>query len=172
MRVHELLKKSLVKKTVAVPMAQIGHVIKCVKFATETNLGDFILIGDPAKIKELARMHECDLSKGIIIEEEYDEVAACHRAAHLVQNDEAQVLMKGLTQTTTFLRALLDKKYKLLSDRGLISVVAVFEIPNYHKVLFLTDPGINISPNLIQKVEISTTGNSPGLSGLGKTCRL
>jgi len=30
----------------------------------------------------------------------------------------------------------------------------VFDIPAYHKILFLTDPGINIKPNLNQKVKI------------------
>lgn len=61
--------------------------------------------------------------------------------------------MKGLVPTATLLKAVLDSEYGIRGE-GLLSHVMVYEIPNYHKLLLLTDGGMNISPTLEEKVQI------------------
>ncbi len=154
MRVPSLIHYPRDKRTVAVPMAHIASVLKCVADARKADLADFLLIGDPARLSAMAEEQECDLAHGVTIHEEPDETAACHLAAQLALEGKVQIIMKGLAHTTPFLRALLDKRYRLLGESGLISLVSVFDIPRYHKALFLTDAGINIAPDLKQKVHI------------------
>jgi phosphate butyryltransferase len=55
--------------------------------------------------------------------------------------------------TSTFLKAVLDKEVGLRTGR-LLSHVAVIESPGYHKLLFLTDGGMCVKPDLAAKVDI------------------
>jgi phosphate butyryltransferase len=153
MRVPELIKNPKVKKTVVVPMAQIDHVIQCVGYTQKYDFADYILIGDTAAIRLIAEKEQVDLS-GVEMIEETDEATACDYAASLAGKGRAQVVMKGLVLTSTFVRSLLSKKNNLKPEGGLISQVSVFDIPLYHKALILTDAGINISPGLQEKVQI------------------
>lgn len=53
------------------------------------------------------------------------------------------------------MKSLLKRDRELLLDKkSITSLVSKFNIPGYHKPLFLTDCGINIEPNLMQKKEI------------------
>ena len=58
--------------------------------------------------------------------------------------------MKGLLQTATFLRPVLDKEKGLRTGR-LISHASVFEWSEKEKLLIVTDCAINITPDLKQK---------------------
>ncbi len=58
--------------------------------------------------------------------------------------------MKGLVNTSVYMRAILNKETGLRTGR-LLSLLAVYELPQYHKLLYCTDSGINVSPNLNQK---------------------
>jgi phosphate butyryltransferase len=80
---------------------------------------------------------------------------AARRAASLVQQGKAQVLMKGLVGTADFMRAVLDKSEGLGTGR-LISHAVVFEASGYDRLMTLTDAAINIAPDLAQKVQIIT----------------
>ena len=61
--------------------------------------------------------------------------------------------MKGILQTADIMRAVLDKEEGLRTD-NLISHVMVYEVPSYNKLLYLTDGGMNVAPDLSQKVQI------------------
>ena len=77
-----------------------------------------------------------------------DECAS--KAVALVRSGEADVLMKGLLQTATFLRPVLDKE-KGLRTGQLISQASIFEWSEKGKLLIVTDCAINITPDLKQK---------------------
>jgi phosphate butyryltransferase len=74
-----------------------------------------------------------------------------------VHEGEADGLMKGKVSTPGLLKAVLNKKYNLRTDR-LLSHIALMEIPSYHKLLLFTDGGMVITPNLEQKVGILLNG--------------
>lgn len=61
--------------------------------------------------------------------------------------------MKGFISTGDLLKAVLDKEMGLRTDR-LLSHVAFFQSPYYHKVLCVTDAAMNIAPGLDEKAQI------------------
>ncbi len=70
----------------------------------------------------------------------------------MVRNNEADVLMKGLIGTDTFLKAVLDKEKGLLPPKAVMSYTCAIEIPKYHKLLFVSDTAVLIYPDLDQKI--------------------
>ena len=71
----------------------------------------------------------------------------------LVSSGKADMMMKGLVDTATFLRAVLNKEVGLRTGKQM-SHVAVFEIPGYDRLIFLTDAAFNMYPELKEKVDI------------------
>lgn len=63
------------------------------------------------------------------------------------------MLIKGFLPTPVFLKAVLNKERGLASGK-LLSHVAIFSIPNFGRLLLLTDGGIVVLPTLAQKLEI------------------
>lgn len=141
------------RKTVVVPLANNPDSIRCIAAALEQNIARFILLGEEIKIHGVAMQEGVDISAAEFIRET-DEQAACDKAAELVASGQAQVMMKGLVPSATFIRAILHKEHGLIPPGKLISCVSVFEIPAYHKLLLVTDPGVNIAPSLEGKVLI------------------
>jgi phosphate butyryltransferase len=134
-------------------MANDPEVIRCISRATTLGLARFILIGPHRKIMGVAADHGVPLGDADFIDET-DDVAACARAASLVREGRAQVLMKGLVHTATFSRAFLNKDLDLVPPDSLVSHVALFDIKGYHKLVIITDAALNIDPDVPRKVGI------------------
>jgi len=141
------------RKTVVVPFANDPDIIRCIAQAMDKKIANFILLGEENKIRDVARQQGVHISQARFVTET-DEHRACCKAAELVRDGEAQALMKGLVQSSSFISAILNKEYGLIPPGKLISCVAIFEIPAYHKLLMITDPGVNISPSLEGKIRI------------------
>lgn len=62
-------------------------------------------------------------------------------------------LMKGQVTTSNFLHGVLDEKLGLRGER-LLSHIALLEPVMYHKILFVSDGGINIDLDLKKKIDI------------------
>ena len=77
-----------------------------------------------------------------------DEAAAL--AVELVRTGEADILMKGLINTDNLLRAVLKKEVGLLPPGGVLSHVAVAQVPLYHKLLLFSDAAVIPRPTLEQ----------------------
>jgi phosphate butyryltransferase len=134
-------------------MANDGEVIRCIGRATRAGLVRFILIGPKAKIVEVAKANHVALVDAEFIDET-DDVQACACAARLVCEQRARIVMKGLVQTAIFTRALLNKDLGLVPEGNLVSHIAIFDIETYHKLLLMTDGGINIDPDVPRKAAI------------------
>lgn len=93
-----------------------------------------------------------DLSKYELIHEPNDGKAAL-KAVELTSKGEADMVMKGLVDTTSFLRAVLNKEVGLRTGK-LISHVAVFEIKGIDRLIFLTNLAFNMYPDLKAKVDM------------------
>ena len=139
-------------RKVSVAVAEDIDVLGAVKEATERGIAEPILIGDQKKIRAIAQELDFDLSNIEVINEK-DGEKACRKAVSIVSSGQAEVLMKGLIDTAVIMKQVLDKEIGLRTGK-LISHVVVFNVPTYHKVLFVTDAAMNISPNLEQKKEI------------------
>ncbi len=140
------------KKVVSVAAAQDKAVLEAVKAAKERGIADAILVGDEAKIREIAAQLDMDLAEYEIINEP-DIVEASLTAVKLVHDGKADMYMKGLLDSKTFLKSILNKEVGLRTGKAL-SHVCVFEIPGIDRLLFLTDVAFMPYPTLEDKVSI------------------
>ena len=140
------------KKTVAVACAQDDAVLEAVKAAKERGIADAILVGNEAEIKTIARTLKMHINEYKIINVE-DPVEAARTAVKLVHDGEADMYMKGLIDTKTFLKSVLDKEVGLRTDKTL-SHVCVFEIKDVDRLLFLSDVAFVPYPDLATKANI------------------
>ena len=115
-------------------------------------IAKMILCGDEAKIRLIAENKGIDLAQFEIVDEA-DEAAACRAAVSLVASGKATALMKGDVDTSTVMRAVLCRETGMRDGKKL-SHIAVFEPPNYHKLMFATDCAVNIAPDFDTKVDI------------------
>lgn len=140
------------KKTLAVAVAQDKAVLTAVCEAVKLNIVNAVLIGDKEKIKSIADEEKLNLSNIEIIEEKNIQKAAA-KSVELVREGKAQFIMKGILNTADILRAVLNKETGI-KGKGLLSHVMIYEVPTYHKLLFLTDGGMVPYPELSDKIGI------------------
>jgi len=142
------------RPVVAVAAAGESHVLESVAAAYAQGLADFILFGDMAKMQQIAAAEGIDLSV-FTLHDVADPTEAAAQAVAAVRNGQANVLMKGLIETSPLLRAVLDKENGIRGERRL-SHLAMFQMPElmYSKPLFLTDAAVNISPTPQLRQEI------------------
>lgn len=139
-------------KKVAVAVAQDDAVLEAVQAAKERGIADAILVGDEAQIKEIAANMGIDVSAFEIINET-DTYAAALKAVSLVHDGKADMYMKGLIDTKSFLKSVLDKEVGLRTDKTL-SHVCVFEVKGIDHLLFLSDVAFVPYPDLDTKAQI------------------
>ena len=144
--------KEVPMKKVAVAVAQDEPVLQAIKKVTELGIAKAILVGDKAEITEIAKTMDLDLSAYEIMDVK-DPKKATLEAVKLVSSGHADMLMKGLVDTATFLRSVLNKEVGLRTGK-LMSHVAVFDIEGWDRLFFLTDVAFNTYPELKDKVGI------------------
>ncbi|HOK49131.1 MAG TPA: phosphate butyryltransferase [Sedimentibacter sp.] len=146
------LAKNTKPKKIAVAAAQDEDVLKALKAAMEENICLPILIGNKEKIIEISQEINLDLN-GIEIMETKDEAEAARKAVSMVSSGQADIVMKGLLDTSLILKAVLDKEIGLRTG-NILSHAAVFETDKYHKLFIITDAAMNIAPSALEKKQI------------------
>jgi len=149
--IYEKVKGSGRMRTIAVAAAEDEPVLQAVAKAKEMGLCNAVLVGEKVKIESLLKELHIDDEFRII--DEKSPAQAAKIAANLVREGECDILMKGLVDTKSLLRAVLDKE-KGLATGNLISHVAAFEVEGYDRMLFVTDAAMNTYPGLKEKVGI------------------
>jgi phosphate butyryltransferase len=153
--------------TVAVAAAEDSEVLEAVSMAVERGMAKFLLFGDSEKINGILEDVSPHLvnNPAISILHSTSIKESAESAVRAVRNNEATTLMKGNISTSVILKAVLNKEFGLRTGNAL-SHVAVFEIPGYDRLKILTDAGMNIAPDLEQKVQI--INNAVGVAnGIG-----
>ena len=140
------------KGRMVIVAAHDDNVLTSIKEVYEKGYVEPILIGDKEKIFKIADEIGLDVSRMNIIKE-LDDTQSARLAVNMVNNREADILMKGYLHTAELLKVLLDKENGLRT-RNVISHLSIFEVESYGKLLMVTDAGININPDLRQKAEI------------------
>ncbi len=143
---------SEVPPVIAVAVAQDGEVLSAVEDARRLGLANAILVGDEALIRKVAEDLSISLEPYSIVHEP-DLVQCCNKAVSLVREGSADVLMKGLVDTAVVMKAVLQADVGLRTER-LLSHVAVFEVPGFDKLFYLSDAAMNIAPTLEEKKQI------------------
>jgi phosphate butyryltransferase len=139
-------------KTVAVAAGQQSEVMLAGLDAEVAGLAEVILVGDSSAIKRIATDANFDISRMEVIHKPLPRDAAWH-VMKLVSEGRADIAMKGKVETSDFLRAALSKELGLRIGR-LFTHVAAFEIPGFDRLIFISDAGVVVAPDLQQKVEI------------------
>ncbi|WP_196888653.1 bifunctional enoyl-CoA hydratase/phosphate acetyltransferase [Aureivirga sp. CE67] len=140
------------KKKLVLCAAGDEHALGAVIEAYNKGLIDPILVGKKLDIEKTAKVFNFDLSN-VTTHYERDIQAIVKRSVSLVTTGEADILMKGKLSTKELLSGVLNKDWGLKTKRFL-SHFAIFEIPEYHKLLGVTDVAFNIVPDLQAKIEI------------------
>ncbi len=140
------------RKTIAVAMAESEDVLSGIVDAYQEGLADAVLVGNKKKIIDIAAKSDIDISNFDIINTN-SESQTVVRSIQLVRERLADTLMKGACSTATLLKGILNKEQGIRSGK-LLSHVSVFELELYHKLLFMSDGGMNISPNTDDKIAI------------------
>ena len=144
--------KNCERKKIAVAAAQDSAVLEAVREAKAQGIADAVLVGDEAKIREIAASMDMDLSDYRIIDEP-DMIQAALKAVKLAHDGEVDMYMKGLVDSKNFLKSVLDKEVGLRTG-GPLSHVCVFDVPGIDRLLFLTDVAFMTYPTLEDKVNI------------------
>ncbi|MCA0384763.1 MAG: bifunctional enoyl-CoA hydratase/phosphate acetyltransferase [Firmicutes bacterium] len=135
-----------------VAAAQDEDVLGAVCKAAEEGLIIPILVGDRNAIFEIADREALNISNYEIVDIT-DLTEAAKASVKMVSEGKGDFLMKGLIDTAILLKAVLDKEIGLRTDR-LLSHVMIYDVPHYHKLIYLTDGGMNIEPSYDEKVKI------------------
>jgi phosphate butyryltransferase len=139
------------KRRIAVAWAQDSYTLRAVNKAVKKGFIEAILIGKSSEISRTCKAEDIDDKNFTIIESD-NETKASSEAVRLVKSGEADIVMKGLVATDKFLKAVIDKEKGLMLPNAVLSYVGAMEIPEYHKLLFITDPAVIPFPDLDQKI--------------------
>lgn len=150
-RLDDLFKQDGKKMTLAVVASQDKEVLMAVIDSYKLGIIDPVLIGD-RQTKDI--LEELGVSGELFsFIEEADLVKAAEIGVRMVSTGEADFIMKGLVDTSILLKAVLNKEWGLRSDSQL-SHVMIYETDSYHKLIYLTDGGMNIAPSYQEKIKI------------------
>jgi phosphate butyryltransferase len=140
------------QRTISVAMAEDSDILIALERARSNGMAKAILTGDKNKITSILKKTGIN-EKNYELVESKGEQNSVSEAVSLVQKGKAQVLMKGMCSTSVFLKGILNNETGLRSGK-VISHLALFESPNYHKLLMMSDAAINIAPDISEKISI------------------
>jgi phosphate butyryltransferase len=139
-------------KRVAIVGAGQRETLHAVRMARGLGLAHCFLIDDPTRLTSVAQEEGVSL-EGMDIVEESNMVEAAYKAVAMVHAEEADLVMNGRALPVELMKAALDRE-KGLRIGKVISDVSIFEIPDFDRLIFVSDVAIVVSPNLAQKVAI------------------
>jgi len=144
-------------RRLAVAAGHDPHTIQAAARAAGDGIAEVTLVGDGPRIAGLCAEYGLGEDLFTVIDEP-DVVAAGAKAVALVRAGEADVLMKGLIPTASYMKLILNKETGLLPQGQVLSHVSVFELPAYRathdKLLFAADVAIIPQPDKAAKVQI------------------
>ncbi len=131
---------------VAVAGASGDEIFSSLRLSEKLGITEALLVGGRADAMEGA--DRAGMECFSILETDSEDESA-RKAVDAVRDGQADLLMKGKVSTAVLLKAVLSEK--IVFSRGkLLSHLAVMEAPDGH-ILGITDGGMNISPDLLQK---------------------
>ena len=139
-------------KTISVACCQDEEVLIAVENGRKEHIINAILIGDIDKTKKIAKNLNINLDNYELIDIK-DMSEACLKAVELVSSGKADMVMKGLVDTSIILKAVLNKEVGLRTG-NILSHVAVFDIEGYDRLFFITDAAMNLAPDVNGKKQI------------------
>jgi len=148
----ELVKANPVKKRIVLCCAHDEHSLDAVYEAFKEGIVEPVFVGKEEEIKAICAEHGFDFG-AVTVYNVNVVVEPAKKAVELIREGKGDFLMKGRMQTADLLRQVVNKETGLQVGK-IMSHVGLFQVPNYHKVVVLTDGGMLLQPDLEQKVKI------------------
>lgn len=149
--ISKVRSSNITKKLIAVS-ADDAHTLEAVMQATKDGIVEPSFIGDAEAIR--ATLKELGEDSSLYpVYEEADFDKAAELGVRLIREGKGDFLMKGRLETSQILRAVVNEDHGL-GTGGVMSHVAVNDVPAYHKFLITTDGGMNVAPNFNMKLGI------------------
>ena len=142
--------RSKPKKRLVAAWGVDDHTISAVGLAIKAGIVEGTLVGDENMIAEVCEKENIDKSIFTIVHNP-NELKSIAQAVEMVNNGEADILMKGLCSTDKYMRGILNKEKGLLPPKAVLSHVCVVQNPGYHKLLVISDIAVIPAPDLKQK---------------------
>lgn len=137
------------RKRVVVVCPDDPHTEYVISRALHESIADFLLVSDAEHVQTSLFIQEAFPENVKVIKASSVEDAA-REAVSIVKHGSADILMKGLINTDTLLRAVLDKENGLLPKGNVLSHVTLTQIPLYNKFLLFSDAAVIPKPTLEQ----------------------
>jgi len=137
-------------KKLALAVSQDNFSLNALYKASQAGFISPVLIGDRDETYRIIEEKGYDFGNSAFIGES-DPEKCVEIAVRMVHDGEADVLMKGKVSTPVLLHGVLNKEWGLRTGR-LLSHLAFFEVPTYHKLIAVTDVAMNIAPTLRDKI--------------------
>ncbi|MBU4270854.1 MAG: phosphate butyryltransferase [Planctomycetes bacterium] len=147
-----LAKKLPGRKVLVLAGADQEEGLKSVHEAHRHGLIKPLLIGDKKRILRMCRSLKIPL-RGVEVVDEPDPKLITAKAVGFCREGHADILMKGTVGTATILRAILDRETGI-GRGGLLSNVTLFDSPIEKRLMFMSDPAVNINPDVGRKVDM------------------
>ena len=142
------------RMTLAVAAGEDSATLNAIARGVVDGLIKVIVVGNRERITEAATGLSREFADMVEIIHVEEETAVAEAAVQLVHDGRADFLMKGLIGTATFMKAVLDKQKGLVQAGGLMSHVAVMQVPSYPKLILVSDAAIIPNPTMDDKVTI------------------
>ena len=150
---EDLVKAHPVKKKIVLACAHDEHSLDAVYEAYREGIVSPVLVGKEDEINSLMKEHGFDFGGEEVIYDVRDDIESAQKAVSLIREGEGDFLMKGKMQTADLLKQVVNKETGLQVGK-IMSHVGMFSIPNYDKLIILTDGGMLVSPDVDQKEKI------------------
>lgn len=141
--------KHIPPKAAVVAAAHEEHTLQAVRKAQEDGLIRPVLVGDAAEIQKLTQAMGWQVPEEDVVDEK-DEAGCARRAVELIRQGRGSLLIKGMIQTGTLLKEVV-RHGTGIRESAVLSHVAILDVPAYHKLMFITDGGMVVAPDLEQK---------------------
>jgi phosphate butyryltransferase len=142
------------RMTMAVAAGEDPATIHAIIRAVADGLIRAVLVGSKQKIEALIKESGTPSGQEIEIVHSDNESVSAKTAVQMVQDKQADFLMKGQVGTSVFMKAILDKEAGLVPPEGLLSHIAVMEVPSYSKLILFSDAAVILNPTMDEKVQI------------------
>jgi len=143
--------KEQAPKRLAVACGEDPHTIEAVGKAAKEGIVKAVLTGDKNNIQKVASEYNVDTSL-FEIEDEPDKTKALYRAISRIRSGDCNFLMKGLMDSSVYMRGILNKEQGLVTPGKLLSHVTLVEVPTYSKLFIVSDVAVIPYPDLAQKL--------------------
>lgn len=151
--IEEAILASGIKRTIALAGAHDSYSLEAVIEAKKKDLIYAVLIGKKEIIKELLIEFDENIDDYWIIDCQ-DDLRCTEIAVELIHQNKADIPMKGLLQTSDFMRPILNKQTGLLDEGNIISQATIVEYEKENRFFLITDCAVNIAPDVLRKKQI------------------